>query len=161
MGSSCVSCWRAVSSDTSISSLKLPVKTSWGFFVAAESLSYNWRLWWPCIYLAVLFSQGPLFFSQTFESNWTDIMEQRTRFLSTGWALDYSRHTHKENQMLFQIVHLEGSIKCSTSLLFAIKCDDYTCECMCFFFSSFFNCLKNAWKPWGQIWTFRTANCAH
>lgn len=58
-------------------------------------------------------------------------MERRTQFLSTGRLTDYSSHTHKGEWNAFQTVHLEGSVKCSTGLLLrAIKCDDYTCECI-------------------------------
>lgn len=58
-------------------------------------------------------------------------MERRTQFLSTGRLPDYSSHTHKGEWNAFQTVHLEGSVKCSTGLLLrAVKCDDYTCECI-------------------------------
>lgn len=88
------------------------------------------------ICLADLVSGASIFSAGIFKSNSTDIMERRTRFLPTGWSPDYSSHTHKREWNAFQTVHLEGSIKCSTSLLLcAAKCDDCTCECIYFFYT--------------------------
>lgn len=88
------------------------------------------------ICLADLVSGASIFSAGIFKSNSTDIMERRTRFLPTGWSPEYSSHTHKREWNAFQTVHLEGSIKCSTSLLLcAVKCDDCTCECIYFFYT--------------------------
>lgn len=88
------------------------------------------------ICLADLVSGASIFSAGIFKSNSTDRMERRTRFLPTGWSPDYSSHTHKREWNAFQTVHLEGSIKCSTSLLLcAVKCDDCTCECIYFFYT--------------------------
>ena len=86
---------------------------------------------WRRVCLAVLVPEALHPFLVRFESNWTGIMERRTQFLSTGRLPDYSSHTHKGEWKAFQTVHLEGSVKCSAGLLLrAVKCDDYTCECI-------------------------------
>lgn len=112
--------------------------------ISQKSLSYNFSL-------SVLFPGASLLSSEISSSNWKGIMEHRTRLHSTGWPPDYSSHTDEENEMLS--FHLEGSIRCSSSL-FAGKCDNCTCECTSLF-------LKYVWGPEEQIPSFINVSFAN